>query len=70
MKMVRGAYMNEERKIAKENGTESPICDTYEKTAEMMHSNLKFVIDIEYNTVIKFATIVNRGLIIETVIKS
>lgn len=35
LKLVRGAYMNEERLLAKENNAESPICETLEDT----HSN-------------------------------
>ncbi len=37
--------MNEERKIAKAKGLESPICDSFECTSEMINSNLRYVID-------------------------
>ena len=32
VKLIRGAYMNEERAIAAEQGVESPICDTIQET--------------------------------------
>lgn len=34
--MVRGAYVNEETKIAKEHNTESPVCEGLEKTTHMI----------------------------------
>ena len=43
--MVRGAYINEETRIAKENGIENPICDSFDKTSEMINSNLVYLID-------------------------
>lgn len=39
VKMVRGAYMTEEREIAKKGGFDSPICNTKEDTDEMMDYN-------------------------------
>ncbi|KAL4490914.1 hypothetical protein ABPG72_008650 [Tetrahymena utriculariae] len=45
VKMVRGAYINEETRIAKEKGIENPICDGLDKTTEMIESNLKFLVD-------------------------
>lgn len=45
LKMVRGAYINEENKLALEKGIETPVCETLEKTSEMMDSNLKLVFD-------------------------
>lgn len=45
IKLIRGAYMNEERRIAKEQGYESPICDTIEDTHANYNNNLKFVIE-------------------------
>lgn len=32
LKLIRGAYMSEERKLAQENGVESPVWDTIEET--------------------------------------
>lgn len=32
-KLVRGAYMDRERYLAKKNGLPSPICDSYEETS-------------------------------------
>lgn len=32
IKMVRGAYMNEERQVASQKGIESPVFDTIEDT--------------------------------------
>jgi len=32
IKMIRGAYMNEERELAAKNGQESPVWDTLEDT--------------------------------------
>lgn len=43
--MVRGAYINEETKIAREKGIENPICDGLDKTTEMIESNLKYLVD-------------------------
>ena len=45
IKMVRGAYVNEEARIAKENNTDNPICDGFDKTTEMIEDNLKLLID-------------------------
>lgn len=45
VKMVRGAYINEETKIAREKGVENPICDGLDKTTEMIESNLKYLVD-------------------------
>ena len=33
-KLVRGAYLVEETRLAEENGTENPIVDCFEKTTE------------------------------------
>lgn len=32
IKLIRGAYMNEERRLAKANNYESPVWDTIEQT--------------------------------------
>ena len=45
IKMVRGAYMNEENKIAKSKGIESPICKDFDATNEMMNNTLDYVVD-------------------------
>lgn len=43
--MVRGAYINEETRIAKEKGIDNPICDGLDKTTEMIEYNLKYLVD-------------------------
>lgn len=42
--MVRGAYMDEERLLAKKNNIESPICDSFELTTESYHNNINYLI--------------------------
>lgn len=42
--MVRGAYMVEERRLAKEQGYQDPILDTIEDTHNNYNSNLEFLI--------------------------
>ncbi|XP_044131340.1 proline dehydrogenase 1, mitochondrial-like [Bufo gargarizans] len=44
-KLVRGAYMQQERSRAEEVGYESPINPTYEKTNEMYHRCLDYVLE-------------------------
>ncbi|XP_053558044.1 proline dehydrogenase 1, mitochondrial [Bombina bombina] len=44
-KLVRGAYMQQERSRAKEVGYEDPINPTYEKTNEMYHRCLDYVLE-------------------------
>lgn len=44
IKMVRGAYVNEETRIAKEKNIENPVCDGIEKTTEMIEGNLDFIL--------------------------
>ncbi|CAD8202166.1 unnamed protein product [Paramecium pentaurelia] len=44
IKMVRGAYMVEESKLAKEQGKENPINDGYEATTSMIERNLEQLI--------------------------
>lgn len=39
LKMVRGAYMTEEREIAQKQNIESPICNTKEDTDKLMDYN-------------------------------
>ena len=40
IKLVRGAYLNEENKLAEENGYPSPICDSFEETNNNYNSSL------------------------------
>lgn len=40
IKMVRGAYMNEEREIAAQQGVPSPVWDTIEDTHNCYNTNL------------------------------
>lgn len=42
--MVRGAYMQEESKLAVEEGRENPINDGYEATTAMIERNLEKLI--------------------------
>ena len=44
IKMVRGAYVNEETRIAKEKNKPNPVCDGIEKTTEMIEANLDFIL--------------------------
>lgn len=43
-KMVRGAYITEERELAEQKGLESPICDTFEDTTKSMHGNIEHIL--------------------------
>ncbi len=45
-KLVRGAYMMEEQRIARENGTEDPICEGFDKTTENYHSIVDFMLSL------------------------
>ena len=45
IKLVRGAYMNEERDIAKRNGTESPVWDTIEATHASYNKCMKHILE-------------------------
>lgn len=45
MKLVRGAYLNEERKLAEECNYPSPVCDTVEQTHKNYNDSLKFVFE-------------------------
>ncbi len=44
IKLIRGAYMNEERSIAEKNGTESPVFDTIEGTHMCYNQNVELII--------------------------
>lgn len=45
VKLIRGAYMNEERAIAAEEGVESPVWDTIEGTHSSYNDCMKMVLD-------------------------
>ena len=45
IKLIRGAYMSEERILAKENHYESPVWDSVEETHKCYNDNLKLVMD-------------------------
>lgn len=45
VKLVRGAYMEKERKRAEEMGYPSPICDTIEETHANYNAGLKFCVE-------------------------
>ena len=44
IKLVRGAYMNEEREIAKKQNVESPVWDNIEATHKCYNDNMEFII--------------------------
>lgn len=44
VKLIRGAYMMEERRLASEKGYESPVFDTIEETHKCYNSNLEHVL--------------------------
>jgi proline dehydrogenase len=45
VKLIRGAYMNEERSIAAEEGVESPVWDTIDQTHSCYNDCMKMVLD-------------------------
>ncbi|XP_065054367.1 hydroxyproline dehydrogenase-like [Rhopilema esculentum] len=45
-KLVRGAYMVEERRIASETGKDDPINDGFERTTEMYHSVVDYILPL------------------------
>jgi len=45
IKIVRGAYLFEERALAEKFGYESPCCTSFESTTNNYESNVKFVLD-------------------------
>lgn len=45
IKLIRGAYMNEERKLAADNGYESPVWDELEQTHNCYNDSLVHIIE-------------------------
>lgn len=45
IKLVRGAYLNEERKLAEKGNYPSPVCDTIEETHKNYNESLKYVFE-------------------------
>jgi len=45
IKLIRGAYMNEERALAAEQGVESPVWDTLEDTHKCYNECMVHIID-------------------------
>lgn len=43
VKLIRGAYMNEERRLAQEGGYESPVHQTIDDTHSCYNTNLKLL---------------------------
>jgi proline dehydrogenase len=43
VKLIRGAYMNEERHLAKQGGYESPVHENIEQTHTCYNNNLKLL---------------------------
>ena len=43
-KLVRGAYMDKERRLAKEQGYTDPVCDTFDDTSDMYHRSMDTVL--------------------------
>ena len=44
IKLIRGAYMNEERELAADEGRESPVWDTIEDTHKCYNDNMQLII--------------------------
>jgi hypothetical protein len=44
IKLIRGAYMNEERTLAEEQGRESPVWDTIEETHKCYDTSMMHII--------------------------
>merc|ERR1711962_631948 len=45
-KLVRGAYMIEERRLAKERGYEDPICENFQATTSSYHACVDFLLPL------------------------
>jgi len=45
IKLIRGAYMNEERELAAEQGNESPVWDSIEETHQCYNDNMSHLIE-------------------------
>ena len=57
VKLIRGAYMNEERTLAADQGVESPVCDTIEATHANYDYCMKYVLDhLEENDLMLIAS--------------
>jgi proline dehydrogenase len=57
IKLVRGAYMTEEREIAAKAGRPSPVFDTLEETHNSYNNNLKTIMaNLEGNSLVLVAS--------------
>ena len=57
VKLIRGAYMLEERALAKEQGVESPVWDTLEDTHKCYNDSMSHIIDnLEENSMLFIAS--------------
>ncbi|XP_048753522.2 hydroxyproline dehydrogenase-like [Ostrea edulis] len=57
-KLVRGAYMNKERSLAKEKGYPDPVCETFDKTTENYNRSMDIMLDNIAKNPGKFSTII------------
>jgi proline dehydrogenase len=46
VKLIRGAYMNEERYLARQGGYESPVHETIENTHKCYNTNLRLLTSV------------------------
>ena len=44
-KLVRGAYMEKERQMAREQGYPDPVHETFDNTSAMYHKSMTFLMD-------------------------
>ena len=57
LKLIRGAYMNEERNLAEENGVESPVWDSLEDTHKCYNDCLDLAVrNVKENSLIFVAS--------------